>query len=284
MRANIPMKGRADLHNHTTASDGLLTPTQLVKYAAEKGLEAVAITDHDSTDGIVEGIRAGEKYNVYVVPGIELNTHINDIEIHILGYFIDIHFPEMQDILKRIKEVRRNRGEMMVNNLYNLYGIDINYMEVLQEAKEGGVGRAHLGRVLLEKGYVKDLEEAFQKYLGTDCPVYVSRYKLTAEEGIVLITKAGGVPVLAHPGLVKDQNLIPALLDMGIRGIEVFHSKHTQDQADYFKSLALCHSLLITGGSDCHGELFDGMPIVGDISVDTHVINELINISGYNNE
>ena len=283
MIANIP-KGKADLHNHTVASDGLLTPTKLIEYAAQKGLQAAAITDHDSTDGIAEGLKAGEKYNVYVVPGIELNTQLNNHEVHILGYFIDIHFPEMQEILTKIREVRKSRGEKMVSNLTTMYGFDINYKEVLAQAKEGGVGRSHIGRVLVEKGYVREVGEAFEKYLGTDCPAYVSRYKLTTEEGIDLIIRAGGVPVLAHPGLLKDQSLINAILDMGIRGIEAFHSKHTQDQSIYYKSLALHHGLIITGGSDCHGELYDGMPIVGDVTVDTHVIKELFNMSEYKNE
>jgi predicted metal-dependent phosphoesterase TrpH len=280
MNVKIPA-GRADLHNHTIASDGLLTPAKLIEYASIKGLQAAAITDHDSTDGIEEGLRAGKNHHIYVVPGIELNTQIGRYEIHILGYFIDPSCPELQKVLAKAKEVRRTRAEKMVGKLADLYGFDIHYEEVLEQAKDGGVGRSHIGRVLMSKGYVKDVAEAFEKYLGTECPAYVGRYKISPKEGIELIEKAGGVPVLAHPGLLPDPDLIDSLLEIGIKGIEAYHSKHTQDESVHYSNIARQHGLLITGGSDCHGELYGGMPIIGDVSVGTEVIKSLLDLSSY---
>jgi predicted metal-dependent phosphoesterase TrpH len=280
MNPNIPA-GRADLHNHTVASDGLLTSTELIEFAAKKGLQAAAITDHDSTDGIEEGLRAGEKHHVYIVPGIELNTQIDRHEIHILGYFIDPGCGELQEVLAKAREVRKTRAEKMVKKLADLYGFDIQYEEVLEQAKDGGVGRSHIGRVLMSKGYVKDVSEAFDKYLGTDCPAYVGRYKVTPREGIELIEKAGGVPVLAHPGLLPNPSLIYTLIEQGVKGIEAYHSKHTQVQSEEYANIAHQYGLLITGGSDCHGELYDGMPTIGDVSVETEVIASLRSLSRY---
>lgn len=280
---DIMPKGRADLHNHTVASDGLLTPTELIEYAAKKGLQAVAITDHDSTEGIEEGLRAGKKNHVYVIPGIELNTQIDHNEIHILGYFIDPGYSKLQEVLEKAREVRKTRAERMVEKLTELYGFDIHYEDVLAEAKEGGVGRYHIGRVLLSKGYVNNITEAFEKYLGTECPAYVGRYKITPREGIELIEKAGGVAVLAHPGLLPDPGLIYALIEQGVKGIEAYHSKHTQEQSKEYARIANQYGLLITGGSDCHGELYDGMPIIGDVSIDANVIASLRSLSRYTN-
>ena len=280
MNGKMPA-GRADLHNHTTASDGLLTSTQLIGYAAQKGLEAAAITDHDTTNGIEEGLEAGRKYHVAVIPGIELNTQIDRKEIHILGYFINFLSSDLQGHLAKIREARKTRAEKMVKKLVEVYGFDITYDEVLRQAKTGGVGRPHIARVLMAKGIVRDVAEAFEKYLGTDCPAYVERFPISPREGIELIEKAGGVPVLAHPGLLPDPDLMDPLLKMGIKGIEAFHSKHTQQESLRYSDLALQNGLLVTGGSDCHGELYGGMPIIGDVTVGMDVVQALKSLSAY---
>ena len=272
-------QGRADLHNHTTASDGLLTPMQLIGFAAQKGLKAAAITDHDTTEGIEEAIKAGQLYQVEIIPGIELNTQIDSVEIHILGYFIDWHSMDLQSILHEMREIRRNRAKIMVERLSDLYGFDITYDEVLKEAKEGAVARPHIGRVLMSKGIVKDIGEAFDKYIGTDCPAYVDRYHMTPKEGIELIEKAGGVPVLAHPGLLPSSDIADMVIECGIKGIEAFHNKHTEEQTKYYSLKAYQSDLIITGGSDCHGELYDGLPTIGDVSVDMEAVEKLRSLS-----
>lgn len=266
---------RADLHNHTTASDGLLRPRALVEYAYMKGLKAIAVTDHDTTDGIEEAVKAGKELGIEIIPGIEINTQIDNEEIHILGYYIEANHQWLQEILYKIRYSRLNRARIMVQNLCSIYGININYMEVLEQAKEGAVARPHIARVLIEKGIVADLAEAFSKYLGTNCPAYADRYRLTPKEGIDLIEKAGGIAVLAHPGLLNKQSLVHQLIEEGVKGIEAYHSKHTEEQAMYYKGLALKHGLIATGGSDCHGELMDGMPIIGDVTVGLEVVEAL---------
>jgi len=264
-----------DLHTHTTASDGLLKPEELVQFASIKGLAAIAITDHDTTDGIEEGIKAGKKYHVDVLPGIELNTQIEDQEIHILGYYIHYKETWLQNILNKIRKARDIRGQKMIERLNSLYGFDLDYNEVKRIAGDAAVGRLHIGRVMLEKGIVKNLAEAFENYLGTNSPAYVERYKLSPREGIQMIKKAGGVAVLAHPGLIDNQRLVQKIIDEGIQGIEAFHTKHNDEQASYYCELAKRNHLIVTGGSDCHGELINGMPIVGDIRVGYEVIDAI---------
>ena len=267
--------GRVDLHNHTTASDGLLSPRKLVEYGAIKGLQGLAVTDHDTTDGLEGGIQAGKDYQVEVVPGIELNTQMNEVEIHILGYFIDWASRDFQLTLTAMRDIRENRAKKMVQRLIELYGFPITYEEVQDQAKEGAFGRPHIARVLISKGIVKNVNEAFKRYIGVDCPAYVPRYRLSPKEGIELIQSVGGVSVLAHPGLLTDPNIMDQLLCLEFAGIEVYHSKHTQEQELYYSDLADRHGLIQTGGSDCHGEIFDGMPTIGDVSVSMDVLYSL---------
>lgn len=263
---NDMLKGKADLHSHTTASDGLLSPKELVEWAAAKGLAALAITDHDTTAGINEGISAGKKAGIEVIPGIELNTQIGSIEIHILGYFIDMKSCRLQDTLTKIRDSRDHRGRLMTERLA-LCGIKLGYDEVLRQSKGGAVGRPHIARALVALGIVDNVQEAFEKYLNPGCVAYSERYRLTPSEGITLIKESGGVAVLAHPGLLPDDSLLYSLCRMGIQGIEAYHSKHTQVQSDFYSNFANEHKLLITGGSDCHGELINGKPIVGNVTV-----------------
>lgn len=274
----MELKGFADLHNHTTASDGLLTPSELVYWAKQKELEAIAITDHDSIDGIEEAIRKGQEIGVYVVPGIELNTQIGEKEIHILGYFIDKDLPWFQQLLIKIRNARIGRAIKMVENLRKIYGFDINYEEIQGSTKEdSSIGRPHIARLLVEKGIVNSIGEAFEKYIGADSPAYVKRYKLTPHEGIEIIKKAGGVPVLAHPGLLHDNSLVSEIISLGVQGIEAYHINHTEQESEYFVKLAKKRNLLITAGSDCHGELINGEPTVGSVTIDAQVVKELYN-------
>ena len=199
----------ADLHNHTTASDGIFTPKELVRHASTKGLAAIGITDHDTTDGIYEAQKAGKNYGIEIIPGIELNTQEDNFEIHILGYFMDYNLPWFQDILTKIRDARYYRAEKIVNNLVNIYGMDLEFEDIIHKA--GGkhnIGRTHIARAMIDKGIVKSISEAFEKYIGEGCKAYVKRYKLTVPEGINMIKEAGGVPVLAHPGLISDDSIV----------------------------------------------------------------------------
>ena len=268
-------KGRADLHIHTNASDGLLSPAMMIEFASLKGLQAVAVTNHDTTDGIDEAVAAGTAYHLEVIPGIELNAQMDNNEVHILGYFIDRNSYKLQQVLSKMRNARRNRTQKMLEKLIEIYGFSITYDEILNQVQGETIGRPHIARVLVSKGLVRNEKEAFDKYIGTDCPAYVGRYRITPEEAVSLIRDAGGVSVLAHPGLLTAEDSLDKVLKLGIQGIEAYHSKHTQEQSDYYTYMADSHGLVITGGSDCHGDLYNGIPIIGDVSVNTDVINLL---------
>lgn len=269
----------ADLHTHTTASDGLLTPSQLVMEALRVGLKAIGITDHDSTDGLNQAMEEGQRLGIQVIPGVELNTQVDDEEIHILGYYIHHDLPWFQDMLETIRHSRWTRARKMVENLRRMYNLNISFEEVEQEVTDGAPGRPHIARALVKKGIVKDVAEAFEKYIGTDCPAYEPRYRLTLEEGIKAIKDAGGVPVLAHPGLLKDQKYTMMAIELGIQGIEAIHSKHTPEQCEYYSILATKHGLVVTAGSDYHGEEGEDMPKLGDVKICCSVIEQLKNLA-----
>ncbi|NLJ40647.1 MAG: PHP domain-containing protein [Clostridiales bacterium] len=264
-----------DLHNHTTSSDGLYSPGKLVAIAKTKGLCGIGITDHDTTNGVPEALEAGKKFGVEIVPGIELNTHFGNKEIHILGYFIEYEKPWFQDILANIRNSRFERAQKMVANLQRIYGMAIGFEDVLYKAGGGGnIGRAHIARVLVDKAIVGNIGEAFKEYIGENCIAYEKRYKVEVAEGIDLIKRAGGVPVIAHPGLLEDDTIVQDLISHGIAGIEAYHSKHTREQSDIYVEYAIKNGLIITGGSDCHG---DQNLMVGDVRVHRKTIDELWN-------
>ncbi len=265
----------ADLHTHTTASDGLLTPSALVALASKIGLGAIGITDHDSTDGIKEACIASKRWDIEVIPGIELNTQFHRKEIHILGYYINTELAWFQEILLTIRQSRQFRAKKIVENLRRLYNMDISFNEAEKESGKKVVSRPHIARVLVQKGIVQNTAEAFEKYLGNHCPAYESKYRLTPEEGIKLIKKAGGVPVLAHPGLLIDDSLIEMAINQGVEGIEAYHSKHTDKQCKCYASLARYNELIITGGSDYHGEQGEGAPKLGDIKIPYELVQDL---------
>lgn len=243
-----------DLHLHTTFSDGLLTPEQLVREALKRNLEAIAITDHDTIDGVPLALKEAKKYrNMEVIPGIELSTELDKQEIHILGYYIDFLDVELRKTLFQLQEKRKMRIIKIVNKLKSI-GIEISIKEVEHAASGPSIGRPHVAKVLIEKGYVDTIEEAFKTYLSKGKLAYVPRAKLTPFNAIDIINKNRGIPVLAHPGLLNNQNIIKDLISYGIRGIEIYHKNHSPAQTTYFSQLALSNNLLLTGGSDCHGE------------------------------
>lgn len=247
---------RFDLHIHTTASDGTDSPEAVVALAAEKGFSIIAITDHDTMSGVPEAVAAGEKYGVRVIGGVEISAG-GQTEVHVLGYGVrDVERLEQTLTLMRDKRAERMAG--MVEKLRAL-GVDVTLDEVTA-LSGGSVGRSHLARVLIDKGVVRDVREAFAKYLSPGKPAYVEREKLGVQQAVRLIADCGGLPVIAHPGQNRGESYwgrerFHALKAYGLRGIEVYHMAHGAAQAAAFERIARAENLLVTGGSDYHGKV-----------------------------
>lgn len=243
----------ADLHLHSTASDGLLAPAEIVAKAKSVSLEVIALTDHDTTAGLEEALAAGEYHSLRVLPGIELSTDWANEEIHILGYLLDCRNQALQALLAEIMGSRAERIQEMVSRLRDL-GFDLTWQEVTAAA--GGassLGRPHVARVMIEKGYASTIKEVFTRWIGIGGKAYVPRYKLHPAQAIKIIQRAGGLAFLAHPGLIRQKNLLGQLAGFGLDGLEVYHPKHSPAQAKSFLKIAAAAGLYISGGSDFHG-------------------------------
>ncbi len=245
---------RADLHIHSIASDGKLTPADIVREAAGRGLSFIALTDHDSIDGIVSAQAAACAFTgLKVIPGVEISTDIPHNEIHILGYFIDYTDPEFNAALQKFKNSRLQRGQKMVAKLKRL-GINIDWQRVMEIASGSSIGRPHIAQAMLEKGYITSFKQAFTEYLGHDRPAYVAREKMTPTEAVALIIKAKGLPVLAHPLTLTDPEAMTMELKAGgLVGIEAYYNGYTSEEVDRLVTIADRHGLIATGGSDYHG-------------------------------
>ena len=258
----------ADLHIHTDASDGLLSPSEVVDWAFKKRLRAIGITDHDTVSGIDIAIKSNSAPDkLEIVPGIELNTELDGKEIHMLGYYIDYNNPWFLDILKRMQKSRYSRAVTMIDKLNHL-GVNINLKQVEEISKGSSIGRPHIARAMVDKEYVDSMACAFERYIGIGGPAYVERFKLTTEDAINMIKEVGGIPVLAHPGLIADRKAIVKVLNLGVKGIEVYHPKHDPDMVNYLFYMVKERKLLMTGGTDCHGMKQNGQPIMGSITID----------------
>ena len=247
---------RFDLHIHTTASDGTDSPEAVVALAAEKGFSIIAITDHDTMRGVPEAVAAGEKYGVRVIGGVEISAG-GQTEVHVLGYGIR-DAERLEQTLSLMRDKRAERMAAMVEKLRAL-GVDVTLDEVTA-LSDGSVGRSHLARVLIDKGVVRDVREAFAKYLSPGKPAYVEREKLGVQQAVRLIADCGGLPVIAHPGQNRGESYwgrerFHALKAYGLRGIEVYHMAHGAAQAAAFERIARAENLLVTGGSDYHGKV-----------------------------
>ena len=247
------MAGGVDLHTHTVASDGTLRPRELVAEAARRGVRVLAITDHDSTDGLAEAIEEARRHPpLTIVPGIEINCDVEGAEIHILGYCMDYEAPWFQDFCRAQREERRARVHRMAERLAEL-GLPIDPERVFALVQEGSAGRPHVARVMVERGYVKTVREAFDRYLAAGKPGHVPREKLAPVDAVKLIRRAGGVPVFAHPGLADQDAMIPEMIAAGLMGIECFYTEHTPGQTAGYVETCKRHGLVATGGSDFHG-------------------------------
>lgn len=243
---------KADLHTHTTFSDGALTPAALVALGKEVGLDALAITDHDTVDGVPEGIEAGDRLGMLVIPGVEINTEVQGAEVHMLGYFLDVSSEALAVALRNLREGRLRRAEQMVSRLQAV-GVPVRLERVLALAgDEGSVGRPHLAQALVELGVATDLSDAFDKYLSRGRVGYMPRPKFTPEQAIATIRAAGGVPVLAHPALSRCDDQIRAWVRAGMRGLEVEHNDQGDEQTMHYRRIARDLGLVATAGSDFH--------------------------------
>jgi len=244
----------SDLHIHSDASDGLLSPQTIIDMAIQAELSCIAITDHDTIDGIRAIIHneKAKRYDLTIIPGIEFSTDMPQREVHILGYCIDIENTALQNQLHTLHVNRRNRAKKMISKVTAL-GYDIHYNEVLAIAGEKStIGRPHIARVLVEKKYFPTISSVFDVLLDTNRPGYVPHYKLSVAQIITLIRQANGIPVLAHPGLIGDDDVVLAMVQSGMQGIEVYHPSHSEMQIEKYTQFAREYNLAVTGGSDFH--------------------------------
>ncbi len=246
-----------DLHVHSNASDGTLTPSEVVFLAKETGLTAIALTDHDTVDGVAEAVAAGTKYNIEIIPGVELSCAYIAKEIHIVGLYVDCQNTRFLAELNRLKETRLARNEQMAAKCRE-HGLDITVEELINEYPDAVITRAHFASFLVKKGYVSSVKDAFDRYLNDHGPCFVPRYKMPCEETIELIHSAGGIAILAHPILYRLndselEKLVKYLTKCGLNGIEALYSTYTPSDEIQIRKLARENGLLISGGSDFHG-------------------------------
>jgi predicted metal-dependent phosphoesterase TrpH len=264
---------RVDLHAHSTASDGELTPAALVEYARAKGLAALALTDHDSVDGLDAAMDAARATTLELVPGVELSCDVPQNEVHILGYFMDWHDPAFQTMLARFREGRYGRAEKMVKKLTAL-GAPITFERVKEIAGDASIGRPHVAQALVEAGHVATITEAFDRFIGRTGPAYVERFRLTPQDAVTLILRAGGVPVLAHPREVTAW--IEPLVKVGLVGLEALYGMYDEPTRAHLVQLARQYDLLVTGGSDFHGSnRMAYLNDLGDVEVSFEVVEQL---------
>ena len=249
------MSRLADLHTHTYYSDSTLSPQELIEQAHQNGLSCLAVTDHDTVEGIAPSMEAARKYGIEIITGIELSSEIHGKEVHILGYLFNREHEFLTDQLNRMQDVRIERMKTMIEKLRGLGIKNIELEEVCALTKTKSVGRPHLATILKEKGAVSDYTQAFEKFLAEGRPAYVSKFKQTPYEAIALIRQAGGLAVLAHPMLTGIDELIPSLVKAGMKGLEVYYPNVPENVIYFYEGLAKKHHLLMTGGSDAHGDI-----------------------------
>jgi predicted metal-dependent phosphoesterase TrpH len=253
----------ADLHLHTFFSDGTWSPEDLVAEGQRQEFSALALTDHDSVEGCARTARACETARIHFVPGTELTAEQDGDEIHILGYYLDVDHPGLLVEIGKFQTVRQNRIREMVARLNHLR-VPLEADAVFALANCRAPGRPHVARALVEAGLCHSLDEAFERFLKKNRPAWVPKFKMSAARAIELIHAAGGVAVMAHPGLNRSDSVIPGMVEAGLDGLECLHAKHSTATVEHYLELADRYQLLITGGSDCHG-LNKGKPLIGTV-------------------
>jgi predicted metal-dependent phosphoesterase TrpH len=265
---------RVDLHIHTNASDGQQTVQEVVRLALKRQLRAIAITDHDSVAAIAEAIETAEGSELEIIPGVELGVDHYGADVHLLGYLIDYQDEILLHELRRFQDMRYRRGQKIVDKL-NQLGVDLKMETVMAIAGESPVGRPHVADAMVREEYVTTYSEAFARYLGYHAPAYVPRTGLSAREAIDLIHSVGGVVVLAHPGILDRDDLIPGLVDQGLDGLEAFHYRHDHQTGRRYILMAHRYGLVFSGGSDCHGSRSGEEGNLGRVPVPYHCVTAL---------
>jgi 3',5'-nucleoside bisphosphate phosphatase len=270
---------KIDLHLHTTASDGLLTPAQLVKMAAGIGMNIIAITDHDTVNGVLPALEAARVYpSLSVIPGVEINTDVPRAEVHMLGYFVDYENEELQENLSELRNSRETRAQQMVEKLDKL-GIKIKYSRLVELADGGAIGRPHVAHALQEAGHVSSFEDAFERLIGRNCPAYVEHKKMTPLDVVRLITRSGGVPVMAHPDNIPGlENMIKELAAAGLKGMEIYYGDYTGETIQRLLGIARRNGLIATGGSDYHAFNNEKETRIGNVNVPAECARDLISL------
>lgn len=255
----------ADLHLHTHFSDGTFSPEELAGHGARLGFAAMALTDHDSVEGCERMGAACAAAGIEFIPGTELTAELDDTELHLLGYFLDTHNEKLLTEIAKFQTVRQQRIHQMVARINDM-GVPLAAEAVFALANCKSPGRPHVARAMIKAGLVKNLDEAFERFLKKGRPAWVPKAKISALEGMELIHQAGGLAVMAHPGLNRTDDIIPALVEAGLDGIECFHTKHSTAMSDRYLEIAGKYHLLVTGGSDCHG-FSKNKPLIGGVKL-----------------
>jgi predicted metal-dependent phosphoesterase TrpH len=263
----------ADLHMHTRFSDGTFTPEELAALGKQRGLAAMSLTDHDTVEGCARMADACDVQGIQFITGTELTTELNGCELHLLGYGVDVENQKLLAETARYQTVRQGRIREMVARLNSL-NIPLDADTVFALANCRSPGRPHVARALVQEGLCGSLDEAFERFLKVGRPAWVPKFKVSATEAIGLVHQAGGAAVMAHPGLNRTDNVIPEMAEAGLDGIECFHSKHSNGTANHYLNMAVKHKLLVTGGSDCHGNS-KGKPLIGSVKVPFHYVEKL---------
>lgn len=263
----------ADLHLHTFFSDGTFSPEEVVAHGKRLGFACLALTDHDTVEGCERMAAACAAERIEFIPGSELTAEFGEHELHILGYGFDTQHPRLLAEMAKFQTVRQNRIREMVARINEL-GVPLEVNSVFELANCRAPGRPHVARALVKAGQCASLDEAFERFLKRHRPAWVPKAKMSALEAITLIHEAGGVAVMAHPGLNKCDEVIPELVKAGLDGIECYHTKHTNNTAAHYLNITKQYGLLVTGGSDCHG-LSKGKPLIGGIKLPIHYVHKL---------
>jgi 3',5'-nucleoside bisphosphate phosphatase len=265
---------RADLHLHTTFSDGALSPAVLMRRVQTAGLSVVSITDHDNVGALDEAIETGKSLGIEVVPGVELSVALNDKDIHLLAYFFDYNNQKLLDYLAFFRYERLKRAERIVQKLNDI-NVSLKMDAVLDQAGIGSVGRPHIASALLEEGLIDSYHEAFMKYIGVGAPAYEKKYQLSPLEATQLVAQAGGLTFLAHPGKYTTDLELSTLIQSGLDGIEVVHPSHNEARQEFYRGVVHQYFLLECGGSDYHGGRKNDEQTLGAYTVPLQIVEDM---------
>ncbi len=257
---------------HTTYSDGIFSPYEVVKKCKQRGLSVISITDHDSVDAFPDAIEYGKEFGVEVIPGVELSALVDDRDVHILGYFLDYTNKRLLEYLEFFRRERVKRAERIVAKLNNI-NVPLTIESVLERAGHGAVGRPHIASAMVEEGYIETYHQAFEKFIGNGGPAFEKKFQLTLKDAIQLISSSGGLSFLAHPGRFTTEELLHQTIRSGLDGIEVIHPSHQPSHTSYYRGVVNEYFLLESGGSDFHGGKKNDDEVLGNFYIDESRVN-----------